>query len=294
MATATVLLTKTEHATALQQIELQNNNVDVGSTQHEGALTGSAYDEIEDAASTRKNLLKVLAASMSFFFAGNNDGSLGALTPYILRTYNIGTEYIAFIYGATFLGWLFAAATNGHMARYLRLGTILTLGAGIQVVAHCLRCWTPPFPLFVVTFFLQAAGMAYNESHANTFVASLKSAHRPLSFIHAMYALGTLVSPFVATGVASAVPTRWALYYVYLVGIGVLNMLAVGITFRESLKMHTSPTSPAGQTTAVTSRRKQGNKDVMTALKSPPVYLCLLYTSPSPRDGLLSRMPSSA
>ena len=25
-----------------------------------------------------------------------------------------------------------------------------------------------------------------------------------------------------------------------------------------------------------------------------PVWLCLLYTSPSPRDGLLSRMPSSA
>ena len=24
------------------------------------------------------------------------------------------------------------------------------------------------------------------------------------------------------------------------------------------------------------------------------VYICLLYTSPSPRDGLLSRMPSSA
>ena len=28
--------------------------------------------------------------------------------------------------------------------------------------------------------------------------------------------------------------------------------------------------------------------------KSPNNYLCLLYTSPSPRDGLLSRMPSSA
>ena len=25
-----------------------------------------------------------------------------------------------------------------------------------------------------------------------------------------------------------------------------------------------------------------------------PLYVCLLYTSPSPRDGLLSRMPSSA
>ena len=27
---------------------------------------------------------------------------------------------------------------------------------------------------------------------------------------------------------------------------------------------------------------------------SLPIYICLLYTSPSPRDGLLSRMPSSA
>ena len=30
------------------------------------------------------------------------------------------------------------------------------------------------------------------------------------------------------------------------------------------------------------------------ALYGKDVYLCLLYTSPSPRDGLLSRMPSSA
>ena len=28
--------------------------------------------------------------------------------------------------------------------------------------------------------------------------------------------------------------------------------------------------------------------------KSQPWWACLLYTSPSPRDGLLSRMPSSA
>ena len=28
--------------------------------------------------------------------------------------------------------------------------------------------------------------------------------------------------------------------------------------------------------------------------KSAFAYICLLYTSPSPRDGLLSRMPSSA
>ena len=36
-------------------------------------------------------------------------------------------------------------------------------------------------------------------------------------------------------------------------------------------------------------------QDYITAMMSANLYeLCLLYTSPSPRDGLLSRMPSSA
>ena len=35
-------------------------------------------------------------------------------------------------------------------------------------------------------------------------------------------------------------------------------------------------------------------RDLNKALKRPHYPICLLYTSPSPRDGLLSRMPSSA
>ena len=34
--------------------------------------------------------------------------------------------------------------------------------------------------------------------------------------------------------------------------------------------------------------------DAVTVLGATKVYTCLLYTSPSPRDGLLYRMPSSA
>ncbi|KAF2029593.1 MFS general substrate transporter [Setomelanomma holmii] len=219
------------------------------------------------------NLLKVVATSFSFFLAGSNDGSLGALTPYILRTYHVGTEYVALIYGATFFGWLLAAGTNSHLVRYLGLGAILTLGAFIQVVAHVLRCWTPPFSLYVVTFLLQAMGMAYNESHANAFVASIDGAHRLLGFIHAMYALGTLASPFIATAVASKVPDRWPLFYLYLVGIGFLNTLAVAFTFRDSLRPHVKPTEDG----SATSRSKTANRDILAALKSPPVYLLSMF-----------------
>lgn len=277
MSTTSPVLIEAGSPTAAQQIELQDVRCKDSSNPQNWTSEAMPLGDFSQTSRIKSNTFKVVAASMGFFFAGNNDGSLGALTPYILRTYGVGTEYIALIYGATFLGWLFAAATNGHVARYLGLGMILALGAGIQVVAHALRCWTPPFPLFVVTFFLQAAGMAFNESHANTFVASLQKSHRPLGFIHAMYALGTLVSPFVATAIASATPTRWALFYVYLVGIGIVNMLAAIAVFSESLKMHKTPQITEGQATTGISRRKQANKDMIAALKSPPVYLLSMF-----------------
>jgi fucose permease len=114
--------------------------------------------------------------------------------------------------------------------------------------------------------------MAYNESHANTFVASLDGAHRLLGFIHAMYALGTLVSPFVATAIASKVLEKWPLFYIYLVGIGIANSLIVAIMFRDSLRFHQKPTSSNGA-----SRSKTANHDIIATLKSPPVYLLSMF-----------------
>ncbi|EDU40804.1 FucP Fucose permease [Pyrenophora tritici-repentis] len=265
---------KSKHEASLGELELQPTR--------EPAIenpTTRLNPPIEETSLTKRNLFKVLAASISFFFAGNNDGSLGALTPYILRTYNVGTEYVALIYGATFLGWLFAAAKNSHLIRYLNLGAILTLGAFIQLLAHTLRCWTPPCALYVITFFFQATGMAYNESHANTFVASIDGAHRLLGFIHAMYALGCLISPFVATAIAARVGGEWMLFYLYLVGIGVVNVGVVGVAFRDCLGMHAKPQQSAapGDPYGEGSRSRIANRDIIDTLKSPSVYLLSLF-----------------
>lgn len=121
--------------------------------------------------------------------------------------------------------------------------------------------------------------MAYNESHANTFVASIDGAHRLLGFIHAMYALGCLISPFVATAIAARVGNKWPLFYLYLVGIGILNALAVALAFRHSLRLHAKPQQEGSSQTplAESSRRKTANRDIITTLKSPSVYLLSLF-----------------
>ena len=38
---------------------------------------------------------KLVSAGVSFFVAGVNDGSLGSLIPYIIRSYDIGTNMVA-------------------------------------------------------------------------------------------------------------------------------------------------------------------------------------------------------
>ena len=51
---------------------------------------------------------------------------------------------------------------------------------------------------------------------------------------------------------------------------------------------------------SLTENQSEGSSELDKAFVSSdqkvldPTLLCLLYTSPSPRDGLLSRMPSSA
>ena len=42
----------------------------------------------------RRNM-KLLSAGFSFFVAGTNDGSIGALLPYIIQYYNVNTSLIA-------------------------------------------------------------------------------------------------------------------------------------------------------------------------------------------------------
>ena len=68
-------------------------------------------------------------------------------------------------------------------------------------------------------------------------------------------------------------------------------MLAANFTeFRTELKNYLDKVEDNNETLII--KRKTGKGTVVISLDE--YNSCLLYTSPSPRDGLLSRMPSSA
>ncbi|KIW61817.1 hypothetical protein PV05_01897 [Exophiala xenobiotica] len=180
---------------------------------------------------TARSMLKLICAGFSFFYAGTNDGTIGPLLPYILRRYKVDSALATVIYVGTFAGWFLSALTNTHLTTTLRLslGATLLLGAGLQLLAQLLRFWDAPFALFVITFFFTALGQALQDSYSNAFVATVPRAHRWLGFIHAMYMLGCLTGPLIATLVSSH--TQW--YYTYAVeaGLGGLNLGFVFLAF---------------------------------------------------------------
>ncbi|KAI9147112.1 Bypass of stop codon protein-like protein [Paramyrothecium foliicola] len=211
-------------------------------------------------------LLKVASASFSFLIAGVNDGSVGAIIPYVIREYNVNTAIVSSVYGATFAGWVFAALTNTLLYQYLDLGSMLALGATFQILAHALRAWMPPFALLVVTFFFAAVGQAYNDTQANTYVATVKSPHRWLAVIHASY----------------SVSSTWYLFYAFPAGISVMNLLLICWAFRDSLLIkRKSPAVPADvERTLVdgdTSRRKDAATFIKATLRRPSVWLLSLF-----------------
>ena len=76
----------------------------------------------------------------------------------------------------------------------------------------------------------------------------------------------------------------------WIIAAGMMAMTVVGIPFAHAaLRIASFAAFPFGKQ-LIDARLLGENRITGTGLMN----VCLLYTSPSPRDGLLSRMPSSA
>jgi fucose permease len=123
---------------------------------------------------------------------------------------------------------------------------------------------------------LAALGQAFQDSQANTFVSTVKTAHRWLGVVHASYGFGCLVGPLIATAIASARPERWTWFYWLLLGLGVTNLVFVTWAFRGDMAFVTMLDGE------VENLRQKGKaqrvwKETKATLKEKVVWLLSLF-----------------
>ncbi|EFR05430.1 hypothetical protein MGYG_08442 [Nannizzia gypsea CBS 118893] len=227
----------------------------------------AGHDEVQE----EKKATRIAAAAFCFLVAGVNDGSLGALVPYLLRSYGLSSSSVGLIWGLSFVGWLLAALTGSWMRSSTGLGGALVAGAAAQLVAHLLRFWMPPFALFAVTFIFAALGQGYQDAQANVFVAGLKGAHRWLGLIHASYSAGCLVGPLLASLVATHTD-EWMYFYLVPGGLGLVNLLLAWWAFKEHVCISISWNSSRDNTASTSTWT-----EMKLTLQCRPVWLLSLF-----------------
>lgn len=220
--------------------------------------------------------LKIISTYVCFLLAGLNDGSLGALIPYIRAHYSLGSDLVAQVYIPTFFGWLTAAFANVHLHAVLGTGGSLVAGGALIAGSALIRVFMPVYGAFAFAFYLGALGMAIQDAQANTFIAGLAAQHRWLGFLHAMYGLGMLISPLAATTLATESP-HWNYFYWIIMGFGIFSSILALVAFKDNTlkKVITSRRTGAGSGSEELGKRPMRN--LLGALKLKAMWIVSLF-----------------
>jgi fucose permease len=107
----------------------------------------------------------------------------------------------------------------------------IVFGSLFQVAGYCIQTAAPPFPAFILAYFLNGFGLALQDSQANGFVATLsRNAEVKMGVLHASYGLGAFASPLAATHFAQQ--KRWSFHFLLSLSRAVINTIALISVFR--------------------------------------------------------------
>jgi len=167
------------------------------------------------------------------FLAGWNDGTTGPLLPRIQSVYHVGFAVVSMIFVFNCVGFVTAAAANVALTDRFGMGIVLAIGSAAQVIGYALEAPAPPFPVFVLGYCVNGFGISLQDAGANGYVASLQEGSSTrMGILHAVYGVGALSSPLVATQFAQM--PRWSFHYLTSLGVALANtiFLVAVIRFR--------------------------------------------------------------
>ncbi|KAF9456410.1 major facilitator superfamily domain-containing protein [Collybia nuda] len=228
----------------MSQIELQPRKHAADGTTADSSTVGSmangapngsvAGKETISGASRAQRIqarLQFAALCWCLFLGGWNDGTTGPLLPRIQKFYGVGFAVVSLLFVFSCVGFVAGALINVPLTDKLGFGKILVIGSLCQVIGYTLQAPALPFPVFVISYFLNGIGIALQDAQANGYVAAFKdSPEAKMAFLHAAYGAGALCSPLAATQFAQM--RHWSFHYLISLGIAISNSIVLTTVFQ--------------------------------------------------------------
>ncbi|RSL58855.1 hypothetical protein CEP54_007566 [Fusarium duplospermum] len=160
------------------------------------------------------NKLQLATFCLASLLNGFNDGSLGAILPYMEKDYSIGYAVVSLIFIGQGIGSLFAAIFLDDL--YPRLGQvdvfrIANIGAllgYIPIVAAA------PFPLIPIAFSFVGFGTTINKILGKTLCSHIPNQPFLSEILYGFYGIGATASPVLATAMVTTACMHWSRFYI--------------------------------------------------------------------------------
>ncbi|KAI9475449.1 MAG: major facilitator superfamily domain-containing protein [Benjaminiella poitrasii] len=181
----------------------------------------------------KPHLKPLLAAFFISLVAGLNDGSIGTIIPRLKQYYQIPNETISLLFLCSAFGFFASAGMNGTIVHRLGQLKTLYLGSTSMLVAFFVLSWGVPFPVMICIMPFVGGGMALLDAAMNVYVANIPLATLMLNILHAVYGVGAMISPLVASFLLKY-NISWKGMYVFLTAVAILNIIFITLGFWDA------------------------------------------------------------
>ncbi|KAI9641524.1 hypothetical protein NHQ30_010336 [Ciborinia camelliae] len=167
----------------------------------------------------RKNLYRVGASFWGFFLMGMNDGSYGALIPFLEQYYHLSYTVISLIFLSPFAGYTFASLINDSVHVHFGQRGVAIIASLCHLIAYISLSMHPPYPALVVMFAFVGIGNGLIDGAWCAWLGNMASANQVQGFLQASYSLGGTVSPLIAAAMLAKSGLKWCSFYYIMVSV---------------------------------------------------------------------------
>lgn len=147
--------------------------------------------------------------------------------------YGLSYTIVSLIFLTPFAGYSVAAVVNARVHMALGQRGVAVLAPVCHIVTYAVLAAHPPYPVLVACNALSGFGNGLTDAAFCAWVGAMDKANTIQGFMHAMYSVGALFAPLVATNMIVSAGLPWYTYYYVMVSGGLPCWLLNGRRFGQ-------------------------------------------------------------
>ncbi|KAI8665619.1 MFS domain-containing protein [Fusarium sp. Ph1] len=178
------------------------------------------------------NRLLLATLCLASLLNGFNDGSLGAILPYMEKDYGIGYAVVSLNFIGQGIGCLFAAIFLEDLHLSLSQVNVFRIANMAVILGYIPMILTSPFPLIPIAFSFVGFGTAITKMMGKTLCSHFPNKPFLSEILSGCYGIGTTASPLVATAMVATGGMQWGRFYIINSGLAVAVLALSSWSFR--------------------------------------------------------------